>query len=435
MPDLRHHPVAGGSVVSTLVIGAGLAGRMAALQRAAAGDRVLLLAKGHGSGYWAPGTIDLLADAEQPLTAINALIADDPQHPYALAGRAALLAAITELQRICAAADYPLVGSPEHNLLLPTALGALRPTALLPLTMAAGESRQLHDGRAVLIVGIHGLRDFYPQLIAAALREQGIAADALMVELPARQRFTAANTVHLARTFEQPAARADLVRQILPQLRSGRYARVALPAVLGLDHAAAVLRDLQQQLAVPVFEIPTLPTSVPGMRLARILDRELSRCGVRVQLGSLVIGRQAEGNRLLSVSTEAAAREQLHRADRFILASGGIAGGGIRGFADGRLVDTALDLPLQAPVGRGQWFSRRFLDPAGHAVFRSGVRVDAQFRPLDAAGRVVYDNLTVAGGQLAGCDPLREGSLEGTALATGYAAAAALGEMRDYGSD
>jgi glycerol-3-phosphate dehydrogenase subunit B len=421
-------------VSSTLVIGAGLAGRIAALQRVAAGDRVLLLAKGHGSGYWAPGTIDLLADTTAPLTAITALIDRDPQHPYALAGRTALAESLAELQRICAAADYPLVGSLEHNLLLPTALGALRPTTLVPLTMAAGESRLLYDGRTTVIVGIRGLRDFFPELIAAALRERQIAADAVTLDLPARLRFTAANTVHLARAFEKPELRAELVRQLQPHLQRGRVARVAFPAVLGLDQATAVLRDLQQQLAVPVFEIPTLPTSVPGMRLARILDAELNRRGVRVQLGSLVIGRAAAGNRLLSVSSEAAAREQVHHADHFLLATGGIAGGGIRGYADGRLVDTALDLPLQMPDGRGSWFSRRFLDPAGHAVFRSGVRVDAAFRPLDAAGRVVYENVTVAGGQLAGCDPVREGCLEGSALATGFAAAAALAQTRNYGS-
>ena len=43
---------------------------------------------------------------------------------------------------------------------------------------------------------------------------------------------------------------------------------------------------------------------------------------------------------------------------------------------------------------------------------------------IDAAGRVVYGNLAVAGGSLAGYDPIREGCLEGVAIATGWRAGA-----------
>jgi glycerol-3-phosphate dehydrogenase subunit B len=97
-------------------------------------------------------------------------------------------------------------------------------------------------------------------------------------------------------------------------------------------------------------------------------------------------------------------------------------GGGLRADHQGTIVETALGLPVRTPAGRADWFAQRFLEQSGHPVFQSGVAADQQLRPLDAAGRVVYENVAVAGGALAGYDPIREGCLEGVAIATGYAA-------------
>ncbi|MEI6180314.1 MAG: FAD-binding protein, partial [Chloroflexales bacterium] len=47
----------------TIVLGAGLAGMLAALGRSERGERVLVLAKGHGATHWAAGCIDLFGAA------------------------------------------------------------------------------------------------------------------------------------------------------------------------------------------------------------------------------------------------------------------------------------------------------------------------------------------------------------------------------------
>jgi glycerol-3-phosphate dehydrogenase subunit B len=132
---------------------------------------------------------------------------------------------------------------------------------------------------------------------------------------------------------------------------------------------------------------------------------------------------EAAGGRLRAVYTEAAAREQRHEATSFLLATGGIAGGGLRAGRTGELVETALGLPVDAPGGRAGWFAPRFLDAAGHPIYRAGVRTDSALRPLDGRGELVYENVAVAGAALGGADPIREGCHEGVALATGWAAA------------
>ncbi len=411
----------------TIVIGAGIAGMLAAIGRAEAGERVLCLAKGHGTTHWAAGCLDLfdIGDGD-PLAGVEALIADHADHPYALAGVDAVQAGADRLRAACAVGGSPLVGSLRRNLQLPTAVGALRTTCLVPTTMAAGDARQLprqgDGGGPLLIAGFHALRDFFPPIVAANLRAEGFAAEGVYLQMPPTDRTLDFGTVSLARLFDRPEFRADVGRQLRQLVQRGRYSRVGMPAVLGLANATQAVSDLQAAAGALIFEIPTLPASVPGMRLYRALEAALLRAGGRIQIGAFVRRGEGQGDHLEAIYSEAAAREQRHHAARYVLATGGIAGGGVRADYAGALAETALGLPLRTPSARADWFGTRFLNETGHPVFRTGVAADAGLRPLDAAGQVVYKNVAVVGSALAGCDPVREGTLEGIAAATGWKA-------------
>jgi glycerol-3-phosphate dehydrogenase subunit B len=403
----------------TIVIGAGLAGLMGALALAEAGRKPFVLAKGHGTTHWMGGTIDLWGAAHDtnPRAAIERLATEQPEHPYALVGADGVTAALARFRALVAAAGYPYVGSLERNVLLPTALGALRPTALLPATMAAGDMRLPGP---VLIAGFHELRDFFPPLAAANLRAQGIDARGVYLDLPPIERALDFSTVTFARLFDQPSFRAHVGRQ-LRALR-GNATRIGLPAVLGLKHAMEVVADLQTLSGAQIFEIPTLPASVPGMRLFTIFEQAITAAGGRFQMGAFVQRAEHSGERLTAIYTEAAAREQRHQARDFLLATGGVAGGGVRTDYAGVVRETALDLPLRAPSGRDGWFAPRFRAEEGHPIFRAGVRVSNTMRPLDAADQVVYHNVTVGGNALAGADAIRERCYAGLALTTGWRA-------------
>jgi glycerol-3-phosphate dehydrogenase subunit B len=163
------------------------------------------------------------------------------------------------------------------------------------------------------------------------------------------------------------------------------------------------------------------------MRLFTIFERAITAAGGRFQLGAFVQRTENAGDKLTSIYTEAAAREQRHQAVDFLLATGGVAGGGVRTDHAGIVRETALGLPLRAPNGREQWFAPRFRAEDGHPIFRAGVGVNADLRPLDAADRVVYSNVVVGGNALAGADAVRERCYAGLALATGWKAGQALG--------
>ena len=168
-------------IYDVIVIGAGLAGLMAAESAADAGAKVLLLAKGLGSLPLTTGCIDVLgyfpATSKTPLAAPSSEIKRLPaQHPYGKVGTEGLRAALTHFQKILASENYPYKGSGENNILIPTSLGSLHPTGLVPETFREGD---LSTPGSVLLLGFEGLKDFFPHFAAEnlnLLHEKGEAA-------------------------------------------------------------------------------------------------------------------------------------------------------------------------------------------------------------------------------------------------------------------
>ena len=407
-----------------LVVGAGLAGLTAVWQLATQQKKVRLVSKGWGATHWHSGCIDVLGyypvdepqPVESPGVTLAKLITDQPQHPYALVGVSGVEAALEAFKTLCAGAGYPLHGSLDKNWLLPSAVGTFRPTCLAPETMIAGDLRR---DDPMLVVGIKQLVDFYPNLVAENLTKQGIDTTHLMLDMPtlAQRNFT--TPVLLGSIMEQDDFRAELVEGIKPKL--GEAKRVGLPAILGRRSSLAIKNDLEAQLGVPVFEIPGLPPSLPGMRLHAILLQAIEQAGGRVYHGLEGVGIEKEAKRVTAVFTEAAARNKPHRFDKYVVATGGILGGGIVTNHKGEARETVFDLPVDVPESRLDWFEQDFLDPNGHPVYRTGLTVNDQFQPMKGGNQPVYGNVYAAGTTLSHSEVIRERSFEGVALATGFA--------------
>jgi glycerol-3-phosphate dehydrogenase subunit B len=200
---------------------------------------------------------------------------------------------------------------------------------------------------------------------------------------------------------------------------------VGFPAVLGLGRAREVWHELQMGLGHPVFEVPTLPPSVQGIRLFETMTRALRREGARLVVGSTVAGAETSGKRLEGVVTQTAGRPLTYRARSFVLATGGFASGGLELNSSGKIRETVFDLPVaRMPGPRRPPFEPGYFDE--HAISRAGVAIDDRMRPLNVKEVPVYENLHAVGATLGGAVPWREASGNGLSLASGYAAAAAI---------
>jgi glycerol-3-phosphate dehydrogenase subunit B len=440
-----------------VVVGAGLSGLSAALAAAESGARVQVLAKGHAGTHWGSGGFDVAAaaGATTPRDGLAALAAR-PGHPYAhLASD--VEPALDWIRAILAAAGLTSEGTLDTRLqAAPTSIGGTRPVAILPTAQAAG-ARPWATGERLVVCGIAGFKDFWPEAIAAGLSRPDVwggsprpeRVDVVTVDLPGLAARHNLNAVELARRFDDPVWRAAAIDKIASAVGAARggaarggagaaasagtragagaaAGRVALPAILGLDDHAAVFDELRLRLPLEPFELPLVPPSVPGMRLYFALRAALFRMGGRVRIGESIVSVERDGGRVTAVDTEAAARTPTVRTGALILATGGIAGGGIVADSAGHLHETVLGLPVEAPEVEA-WLSRDAFDPNGHPLESAGIRTDTDLRPVDHSGAQIYENVRIVGSMLAGQRSLHERCRDGVAIAGGWRAGRSLG--------
>ena len=409
------------------VVGSGLAALVAARTLQQAGRQPLLIWPGLSSLYFVYATVDVLgyADAqttrpvEQPDVGVAQLIADQPDHPYARAGLAALRDGATLLVDWLRAAGLAWQGSLERNLLLPTATGTAKPSCLMPASMAAGD---LGRKEAIVFCGFDGYEDFVPELAAANLgrwwQRGAEAVRAIRIALPGFTPGRLFTSIDLARAFEGEAFRREVAARIGKQVPEG--ARVGMPAVLGLTHGNEVHARLQDEVGRPVFEIPTLPPSVLGLRLFDRLRKHLQETGVEMIWAAPAHAAEVGEGRCRRILLKSAGRELPIEARSYVLA--------LEDWVDGALRAGAHEV-------RDPFFHRilsRSAEPserAGESLFQpqpyaqAGYAVSDRLQPMDEAGQPLASNVFVAGGAIAGYDPAATRSRGGLAIATGYRAA------------
>jgi glycerol-3-phosphate dehydrogenase subunit B len=417
----------GPAAYDTVVIGAGLAGLTAALRLAESGQRVAVLAKGVGATHLSPGTIDVLGyyngAVASPAQALPAFSAAHRGHPYARLSIDLIRAALAWFQDRLDGHCYR--GGLDENVLVPTAVGAAKPTALVPGTMAAAD---LRGGERFVFVGLRGLKDFYPAFLAGNVAHAqlpgGRSVSTRAIELtPPLDIQRDLGPLGFARRFEDAGFRAEVIAELRPHLVPGEL--VGFPAVLGIGRAREIRRELEEKLGHRVFEVPTLPPSVQGLRVFETMTGALRRAGGRLVVGSAVGEVRTRNGRVEAAVTETAGRPIAYRAGSFVLATGGFASGGLELDASGGIRETVFDLPLSGVPGPDEpRLAREYFDD--HPISRAGVAVDEKMRAVNPEGEPVYENVHAVGANLAGAVPWREASGNGISLASGFAASEAI---------
>ncbi len=415
-----------------VVIGAGLAGMVAATRLAEAGAVVTLVAKGHASTHWGSGGLDVAAPVGAATPADGVARLAQLEHPYAFL-EPDVAPSIAWLMERLEAGGLPYSGTLNSPILrVPTAIGGTRRVAIVPEAQSAARRRWGED-ETLVVAGPAGFKDFWPIAVADSLGREAVwhGADrpsrlvGVAVELRGIAERNNFNALGLAARFDDPSRWKDDIGRIakaIERAAGGRPGRVALPAVFGLARHAELWAELRARLPLEPFEVPLVPPSIPGIRLWRVLREHLRAAGGRVQLGEAVAAIHVEGGRVTSVEMEAAARSHLIRTEAVVLATGGIAGGGLVARGDGRLVEPLLDLYVDAPE-QDLWLVRDALDPAGHPIEAAGVETDSGLRPIGPDNRVSHANVLVAGALLARQRALRERCGDGVAIASGWRAA------------
>ena len=401
-----------------IVIGAGIAGRMAALAAARRGASVRVISHKESTLAHASGLIDILGYHEDdPVSSPYATIKKlPPGHPYSHVGSDGVRTAMDCFDRVTT--SY-CGGHTDSNALVPTIGGRLKPTARYPESVAPGLASRPVD---TLLIGFETMPDFHAPATALTLERIGVPFDVRgeTIRFPVELRPDAGRT-RLARALatDEPVdgggCRSALAARIAPVL--GDAGRVGLPAVLGDGTTDGIRESLADHLGVAVFEIPTGPPSLLGHRLKAELTDALQAAAVRIETGNPVVGHNATDNRIDAVLVQRSGDAVPYAADRFVLATGGLVGRGLR--ADRTTVtEPIFNCHISHPSDRYDWSEPEAF--GDHHLARFGVRIDEFFRPLEDSGAPTFRNLHAAGAVLGGADPAAEKSASGISIATGY---------------
>ncbi len=417
-----------------MVIGAGMAGMAAALFASRRGIPTVQAGL-TGETLYASGLFDLYGVShgssrvliDNPWQGLQMLRQDYPNHPFCRVSNAQIRSAMDLLTGFLEAAGYPYQGYPDKNARLITPVGTIKRTFRVPETMWTGVLA-LAAKAPCLIVDIRGLRGFSATQIVSTLKPSWPDLKAASIDLPWENRLGPKYAEQIARGLQAEDARRKLADAIRPQLGLAEY--VGLPAILGIHDTETVRKDIVKMLGVSVFEIPTMPPAISGVRLKAAFDMHMPGLGVNAFYHHTVhtIHRRRDGRFVLEIGRTKP--ETTVMADRVLLATGRFLGKGLVAERRG-ICETLLDIPVCQPENRGCWHREAFLDPKGHAINLAGIEVDNRFRPVTATARPVYDNLYAAGSILAHQDWIRTKSGTGLAVATAYGAIEAVADGLD----
>ena len=405
-----------------LIIGGGFSGLIAAIVSAARGKRTAILTKGAGSLSIGGGMIDLYGytyekkAVNKPFEAIRLL---SSRHPYTLVGEDNIRTSLSFFQKLTCDNNYPYSSSDDANSWLPTAIGSIKPTFLRP---AEVNPNVLKEAEQIIVLGISGLKDFYPALIVRGLKNRNRYSGkefkiCLMKNPYSSERDL--NALDVARYIDREEGLEWFMREF--GKRVPKNSVVLTPDILGAKPSAAVKKRIEDEIGAKCIEIPAMPPSVLGLRLRQLLINELKRHKAEIIEVAEVVRADVEGKRCTAIYTIAPDKDRKYSAEKYIVATGGFFGGGCIA-APGKAWESIFKIDLCAPKNQEEWSGYELFGGRPHPFASMGVMVNNKLQALGADGETLMENVHFIGRTLGGYDYGFEKSGNGVALATAYVA-------------
>ena len=390
-----------------IIIGGGLSGLVCGISLAEAGRRCLIVSQGQSTLNFSSGALEFLA-CEEGVSYEQALKSLPKSHPYSKMGAEHLFVLRAEAAGLFDRADIPMQSDIRCNHWRITPLGVLKPVwmSLSEMTFFSKESLP----KKALVVGIRGFLDFNASFVASGLSEAGIDAKVCEVSVreldELRENASEFRSANLSRALDGYAI--DRLAEAINQ-EAADVDYILLPAVFGLENGKSGER-MRSKLDKSAAFIPTMPPSVPGIRLQKQLKKRFVALGGTFLSGDNVIGAEMKDGRIESINTERHG-DCRFLADHFIFATGSFFSNGLKATPED-IFEPVLHLDVEYSGSHGDWFNE---DVYAHQPYLSfGVRTDDSLH-VSRGGKTIGNAWTV-GQLLSGSHPLKSGCLGGISV-------------------
>lgn len=405
------------------IIGGGLAGLFAGIRCAKQNKKTILLTKGLCTLNFASGALDVLSHA-------NRKVVDDPfsvwdgfeaDHPYSKISKSNMEKALEEYEGLFPATRFHLKKQ-SANVDFIAQIGNKKRSYLVPSSFFTFDPHRMQNIQSIGILQPIRFMDFYGHFIAKNLQKQfpQWKVSVIPFDPGIEEKVPPTRSAEFAHYFEQITS--DQMLEALPQSISS-YDITLIPAVLGFERHAELYAVLDRIYNTTIHEVMTMPPSIPGLRLEKMLIRKFQELGGRYVLGKRVLESQVSNGRVEYIKTDSRVEEKFF-AKHYVLCTGKFLSEGLNSKKP-YIKEPIFNLPIHIPTikkadGREAIFDQSFFTQKGHPFIRAGVRTDNYYRPLDNNKELVADNLYTAGSILGFYDGVLEGCGGGVALASAY---------------
>ncbi len=404
-----------------VVIGGGLAGLLAGIRAAQRQKKVLLVTEGVGTLFFFSGIIDY-GDVEQ----LRLL----PGHPYQLFDQETINRGRKYMEQVCP--DYI---DTERSEAVLSPLGLLRSGDLVPKGMKL--PNLLSVGSVVLLVP-NGLKDFFPEIVVPNLtnvfKNGQIYVENLVVEEFQRwfelgRPITSVDYADYWRTQKGHKVLKQAIGKIKEKFSSRlengeKSVVVVMPSLVTEYWENARRGKWVADFPLSVMEISSFSPSPHGRHLAEYLRHIFQDLGGEIVFGARAVRSELEPTengyqRCKQLVVQSKGKELILKAEKYILATGGLLGGGIEAINEKREIREAVfDLPVFIPE---EWSSPHFFEDQPYAF--AGIMTDHQLCPINPLTReVVLENVYVVGRLLAHWDPWIQRCGAGVSITSGFVA-------------
>lgn len=401
----------------TIIIGGGLSGLISGIYLSQRGQRCVIISSGQSALHFSSGSFDLLnnlpdgTSVQKPLDAISELVKQAPTHPYAKLGETKFKELAQQAEEFLKNAGISTQGDHEENHYRVTPMGTLKPTWLTLKNLLISENEKCLPIQHPGIFNITGFLDFYTRFIADEFLKMGAKCSIHSINFPAlenlRKNPTEMRSVNIARVFDKQENIKELARIL--KAESGNCDSIILPAITGLNRED-VVDYLRKEINKPIYLLPTLPPSVPGIHTQQKLRSVFQQNGGVFMLGDNVLCADIKGNRISQIYS-------FNHGDipfvgqNFILATGSYFSQGLIASTE-KIYEPIFDLDVTFTPNRTQWYNSDVFDTQPYQSF--GIKTDSTFR-CTREGKI-FENLYAAGAILEGFNPLKEGCGAGVSI-------------------